>query len=72
MPKVSEHPLVREIAARLEATPAQVGLAWLLAHSPDILLIPGTASLAHLEENLGASELELDAQALASLDGLGG
>jgi len=72
MPKVSEHPLVREIAARLEATPAQVGLAWLLAHSPDILLIPGTASLAHLEENLGARELELDAQALASLDGLAG
>jgi pyridoxine 4-dehydrogenase len=72
MPKVSEHPLVREIAARLEATPAQVGLAWLLAHSPDILLIPGTASLAHLEENMGARELELDAQALASLDGLAG
>jgi len=39
-----------------------VGLAWLLAHSPNILLIPGTSSLAHLEENLAASHVELDAQ----------
>ncbi len=44
MPKVSEQPAVRELADRLGATPAQVGLAWLLAHSPNILLIPGTSS----------------------------
>jgi pyridoxine 4-dehydrogenase len=71
MPKVSEHPLVRETAERLGATPAQVGLAWLLAHSPNILLIPGTSSLAHLQENLAAGEVELDAQALADLEDLG-
>ena len=45
-------PLVRSVAERLGATPAQVGLAWLLARADNILLIPGTSSLAHLEENL--------------------
>jgi pyridoxine 4-dehydrogenase len=72
MPKVSEEPAVREVARRLEATPAQVGLAWLLAHSPNVLLIPGTSSLAHLEENLAASDIELDGQALAQLEDLRG
>ena len=70
MPKVTEQPAVREVAERLGATPAQVGLAWLLAHSSNVLLIPGTSSLAHLEENLVASQVELDAQALARLGDL--
>jgi pyridoxine 4-dehydrogenase len=72
IPKVTEQPAVREVADRLGATPAQVGLAWLLMRSPNVLLIPGTSSLAHLEENLAASRVELDAQALAHLEGLRG
>lgn len=68
MPKVTDRPAVREVAGRLGATPWQVGLAWLLAHSPNILLIPGTSSLAHLEENVAAGGIELDAEAHALLD----
>jgi aryl-alcohol dehydrogenase-like predicted oxidoreductase len=49
-----------EIARRHEATPAQVALAWLLARSPVMLPIPGTSSVEHLEENLGAGRLRLD------------
>jgi pyridoxine 4-dehydrogenase len=60
------------IASRLGATPMQVALAWLLARSPNILLIPGTSSLAHLRENLEAAKVELDAQTLRELDALGG
>jgi pyridoxine 4-dehydrogenase len=70
MPKVTEQPAVREIADHLGATAAQVGLAWLLARGPNVLLIPGTSSLAHLEENLAASQVDLDARALADLDDL--
>jgi pyridoxine 4-dehydrogenase len=70
IPKVTEQPAVRKVADRLGATPAQVGLAWLLMRSPNVLLIPGTSSLAHLEENLAASRVELDARALAHLEGL--
>jgi aryl-alcohol dehydrogenase-like predicted oxidoreductase len=62
---------VVEVAGRLGVTPAQVGLAWLLERSANILLIPGTSSLAHLEENLAAGEVELDSQALAQLSDLG-
>jgi aryl-alcohol dehydrogenase-like predicted oxidoreductase len=58
------------IAARLGATPMQVALAWLLHRSPNILLIPGTASLAHLRENLSAGRLTLAAQTLAQLDAI--
>jgi pyridoxine 4-dehydrogenase len=72
MPKVAEQPAVRKVADRLGATPAQVGLAWLLTRGPNVLLIPGTSSLAHLEENLAASHLELDARAYADLEGLRG
>ena len=72
MPKVTEQPVVREVADRLAATPAQVGLAWLLARDPHVLLIPGTSSRAHLEENVGASLVELDAEALSDLEGLRG
>ena len=60
-----------EIAEVLEATPMQVALAWLLRRSPNILLIPGTSSLAHLQENLAASKLELSEEVLERLDALG-
>ena len=60
-----------EVAARLGATPMQVALAWLLRRAPNILLIPGTSSVAHLRENLAAAELALPDDALASLNGIG-
>ena len=59
------------IAAKLRATPMQVALAWLLQRSPNILLIPGTSSLAHLRENLMATELELSEEVLERLDAFG-
>jgi pyridoxine 4-dehydrogenase len=58
------------IAARVGATPGQVALAWLLHHSPVMLPIPGTGSLAHLEENCGAALVQLDDQTIAELDRL--
>jgi aryl-alcohol dehydrogenase-like predicted oxidoreductase len=70
VPKVSEHPTVVAAAQALGATPAQVGLAWLLAHAGNILLIPGTSSLAHLDENMAAGNVRLDPETLAALDGL--
>jgi len=60
------------VARRLGATPMQVALAWLLARSPNVLLIPGTSSVAHLEENLAASALVLGPRELAELDEIGG
>ena len=59
------------VAARLEATPMQVALAWLLHRSANILLIPGTSSVAHLRENLAAAAIALDAATLKELDGIG-
>jgi pyridoxine 4-dehydrogenase len=59
-----------QVAGRLGATPMQVALSWLLARAPNILLIPGTASVAHLRENLAAGELELPADARVALDGI--
>ena len=56
-----------EVARRLEATPAQVALAWLLARSPVVVPIPGTSSIAHLEENTGAADLRLTDADLAEL-----
>ena len=58
---------VKRVAARINASPAQVLLAWLLARSPAMLPIPGTASLAHLEENTAAATLKLSADDLAAL-----
>ncbi len=58
------------VADRLGATPMQVALAWLLHRSPNILLIPGTSSVAHLRENLAAGELTLSPEVLAELDGI--
>ncbi len=59
---------VSEIARRHHATPGQVVLAWLLAHSPAMLPIPGTSRVSHLEENLGAATLQLPPADLAELD----
>jgi pyridoxine 4-dehydrogenase len=59
-------------AASLEVTPMQVALAWLLQRSPNILLIPGTSSLAHLRENLQAATLTLPSRVIADLDSIGG
>ncbi len=60
-----------DVATRLGATPMQVALAWLLQRSPNILLIPGTSSVAHLRENLAAGALALPDEAVAELDGIG-
>jgi pyridoxine 4-dehydrogenase len=60
-----------DIAARLEATPMQVALAWLLQRSPNILLIPGTSSIKHLRENLKAGTLQIPAEVVAELDSIG-
>lgn len=57
-----------EVAARLEATPMQVAIAWLLRRAPNILLIPGTSSVTHLRENLAAASVALPDDAMAALD----
>ncbi len=59
-----------DVAARLDATPMQVALAWLLQRAPNILLIPGTSSVAHLRENLAAPQLALTRQTLDELNGI--
>jgi len=58
-------------AALLRATPMQVGLAWLLQRSPNVLLIPGTSSVKHLRENLSAAALDIPSEILANLDSMG-
>ena len=58
------------VAASLKATPMQVALAWLLQRAPNILLIPGTSSLAHLRENLDAATLQLPRESLAALENI--
>jgi aryl-alcohol dehydrogenase-like predicted oxidoreductase len=60
-----------EVADALNATPMQVALAWLLQRSPNILLIPGTSSVAHLRENLKAAELVLDTDSVRRLEAIG-
>jgi pyridoxine 4-dehydrogenase len=62
---------LEEIAARLGATPMQVALAWLLQRSPNILLIPGTSSVAHLDQNLEAANVALSPETVAELDAIG-
>ena len=59
-----------EVARSIEATPMQVALAWLLQRAPNILLIPGTTSVEHLRENMGAGELQLSPEAIARLDSI--
>jgi pyridoxine 4-dehydrogenase len=62
--------VLNEVAAALGATPMQVALAWLLHRSPNMLLIPGTSSVAHLRENLAVGRLKLSPQTLAKLGGI--
>ena len=57
-------------ASRLGATPAAVAQSWLLQHSPNIMLIPGTSSVAHLRENIAGAALTLPADAVAELDAI--
>jgi pyridoxine 4-dehydrogenase len=71
LPKVTDDDRVRAVAERVGATPAQVGLAWLLAHDDTILLIPGTSSLEHLDENVAIGDLTLSTHDLAELDTAG-
>jgi aryl-alcohol dehydrogenase-like predicted oxidoreductase len=61
-----------EVARDLQATPMQVALAWLLQRAPNILLIPGTSSIAHLHENIAAAALVLTENAIEALDGIAG
>ncbi|MDV3127708.1 aldo/keto reductase [Mycobacterium sp. 21AC1] len=68
LPKVAENAVVQRIAAEIGVTGAQVGLAWLLAHAPNVLLIAGTTSVAHLQENLAVGEIAFTAEQLAALD----
>jgi aryl-alcohol dehydrogenase-like predicted oxidoreductase len=63
--------VLSSVAKKLDATPMQVALAWLLARAPNILLIPGTSSLKHLKENLAATDLVLGEDVLAELGQIG-
>ena len=67
--KVSKTSLITDVAKSHDATPAQVALAWLLAHSPAMLPIPGTSSVSHLTENVAAADLRLSNDELGRLDG---
>jgi pyridoxine 4-dehydrogenase len=67
-PKVVDDPTAQRIAAELGVPTARVGLAWLLAHRPNILLVPGTADLGHLDDNLAAGEIVLTPRMMAELD----
>ncbi|MDF0529325.1 aldo/keto reductase [Tsukamurella sp. 8F] len=67
LPKVVDEPAVVRVAQRLDRTPAQIGQAWLLAHAPHALLIPGTAAVEHLEANLAVGDVVLDAEAMTEL-----
>jgi pyridoxine 4-dehydrogenase len=67
---LAKDPAIASVAERHGVTASQVALAWLLHHSPRILLIPGTTSVAHLEENLAVGEIALDDEDMAALDGV--
>ncbi|HEY8429658.1 MAG TPA: aldo/keto reductase family oxidoreductase [Sandaracinaceae bacterium] len=63
---------LNDVAARVGATPMQVALAWLLRRAPNVLLIPGTSSVAHLRENLASASIELSEADLEALNGIAG
>ncbi len=69
---VLTHPVVVDVAEQLGCTAAQVALAWTLGTAPNVLLIPGTSSPAHLEENMAVASVELDAGTRERLDAIGG
>ncbi|PYI67493.1 aldo/keto reductase [Arthrobacter livingstonensis] len=71
MAKVAEEPAVREAASRAGVTASQLGLAWLLRHAENVFIIPGTGNTVHLEENMAAGGIELDAVTRATLDAVG-
>jgi aryl-alcohol dehydrogenase-like predicted oxidoreductase len=62
------HPAVQREAAKLGRTPAQIALAWTLSMAPNMLLIPGTSSVGHLEENTAVADIELDDETKSQLD----
>ncbi|MFY9763869.1 MAG: aldo/keto reductase, partial [Mycobacterium sp.] len=64
------HELVQRAAARLGCSPAQIALAWALTVAPNVLLIPGTSSVQHLEENLAVADLELDDETREQLNAI--
>jgi aryl-alcohol dehydrogenase-like predicted oxidoreductase len=66
--QLAADPVIAEVAARRHATSSQIALAWLLARSQRILLIPGTSSIQHLEENIAAADVELDEQDMRALE----
>jgi pyridoxine 4-dehydrogenase len=66
-----EHPVLNRIAERHGASVFQIALAWLLEHSPSMLVIPGTSSVGHLEENVAAAEIRLTKQDMRELNDLG-
>ena len=66
--KLAADPAIAGVAARHGVTPSQIALAWLLHRDERILLIPGTSSVAHLEENCAAAEIALDADDLSALE----
>jgi len=68
LPKVADDPAVVDVARSLGCTPAQIGLAWLLHHAPNLLLIPGTADASHLHDNIAAGTIALDDDAMSALD----
>ena len=70
LPKVTDQPKVIDIAGELGITPSQLGLAWLLQHSTNTLLIPGTTDIAHLEENLAAGSVALSEKVAVELSKL--
>ena len=67
-PQLAQDPVLQEVAAKHDVLPTQVALAWLLASYDKILLIPGTTSVGHLEENLAAADVELDADDMTRLE----
>lgn len=69
--RVTDHPTVSDIAAQTGCTPAQVGVAWLLAHNQNTLVIAGTRSMAHLADNIAAAAVALSQDATDRLDALG-
>ena len=68
MPKVTDEPVVTAAAQSLGHTPSQIGLAWLLHHAPNVLLIAGTANPEHLEANVAAGAIAIDDTTMAELD----
>ncbi|WP_156689000.1 oxidoreductase [Mycobacterium sp. Marseille-P9652] len=67
---VLSHPLIRQVAERIGRTPPQVALAWTLSVAPNVLLIPGTSSIGHLEENMDVASIDLDSATLEQLNAL--